>query len=153
LRVEPVAGPRVNESERITTVFEAVIAVVGLGDTKRVFASKIGLEAVSGNAATTVTSGLLCRLLRLSRLGALCAFLFGFGILVLLLCVLFFRLDGLVLGRGFFFGLSGLLWLRFLLFRRLGFLFVLLRLLVLLRVCGSCDSEGQRQNCGTDHSY
>ena len=57
LRVEPVAGPRVNESERIATVLEAVIAVVAFADTKRVLLSKIGLETVGPNASTTVTSG------------------------------------------------------------------------------------------------
>jgi len=46
LRAEPVAGPRVNESERIATVLEAVIAVVGMGDTKRVLLSKIGILCV-----------------------------------------------------------------------------------------------------------
>jgi hypothetical protein len=56
LRVEPVAGPRVNESEPIATVLEAVIpAVIGLADTKPVFPSKTSLETVVGNAVTTVT--------------------------------------------------------------------------------------------------
>jgi len=44
---------------------EAVIAVVGLADTKRVLLSKISLEFVCGDAATSVT-GLLRLLLRLS---------------------------------------------------------------------------------------
>jgi hypothetical protein len=105
LRVEPVAGPRVNESERIAAVLEAVIAVVGLGDTKRVLLSKIGLEFVCGNAATT---GFRRALLRLRVL--LCRF----GVVVLLLCVLFFRLGVLLLlRRGFFLWLCGLLRLRF----------------------------------------
>ncbi len=92
LRVEPVAGPRVNESERIATVLEAVIAVVGLGDTERVLLSKIGLEFVCRNAPATVTSGMLLLILR-GRLAVL--FLLG---------VLFFRLRVLLLlGRGFFF--------------------------------------------------
>src|SRR5271165_3724445 len=34
LRIKPVAGPRVNESERIAPVLEAAIAVVRLADTK-----------------------------------------------------------------------------------------------------------------------
>jgi len=113
LRVEPVVWPRVNEFEPVASVLEAAIpAVIGLADMKRVFPSKIGLETVFGNAATT---GML-RLL--SRLSLLCVFPFGLGALLLL-------------GRGFFLLFCGLLWLRFLLFLfgRLGFL--LLRLLLL----------------------
>ena len=59
LRVEPVAGPRVDESEGIAAVLEAVIVVVALADTKRVLLSKIGLELVGWNAAPTVTGGVL----------------------------------------------------------------------------------------------
>jgi hypothetical protein len=69
LRVEPVAGPRVNESEPIATVLEAVIpAVIGLADTKPVFPSKTSLETVVGNAVTTVTTGALRLLFMLSKL-------------------------------------------------------------------------------------
>src|SRR5208282_6593652 len=118
LRVEPVAGPRVHESERIAPVLEAVIAVLGSADKKRVLLSKIGLEFVRGNAATIVTSGALFRLR---------AFFRRLDVLFLLLCVLLFRLGVLLLlRRGFFLLLSGLLRLRFFLFLgRLGFLFVL----------------------------
>jgi hypothetical protein len=67
LRVEPVAWPRVNESERIAAVLEAAIPpVVGLADTKCVFPSKVRPEPVFWNAATTASTGSLlpaCRLL------------------------------------------------------------------------------------------
>ena len=138
LRVKPVAWPRVNESERIATVLEAVIAVIGLADTKRVLLPKIGLEFVCGDSATTVTTGALRLLLRLSLL---CGFLFWLGALLLL-------------RRGFFLLLCGFRWLRlFLVLGRLGFLFFLLVVLLLLCVCRSSDSKSQRQNCCADHSY
>src|SRR5271169_1684048 len=72
LRVEPVAGPRVNESERIAAVLEAVIAVVGPADAKRVLLPKIGLKFVCWNAAATGITGVLLRLRQvlLSRLTA-----------------------------------------------------------------------------------
>jgi hypothetical protein len=82
LRVEPVARPRINKSERIAPVFEAMTAVVGLGDTKRVLLSKVRLVAVVGNAASAFIT---CS----SRL------LFGLGLLrgsLLLLSSFFFRL-------------------------------------------------------------
>ena len=62
LRIEPVARPRIHESERIAAVLEAVIPVVALADTKRVLLSKIGLESVVGNAATAGMLRLLFRL-------------------------------------------------------------------------------------------
>ena len=68
LRVEPVAWPRVDESERIASVLETAIAVVALANAKRVFPSKIGLETVCGNAATTVTTCALRLLYRLDLL-------------------------------------------------------------------------------------
>src|SRR5580693_1920628 len=92
LRVEPVAWPRANKSERIATVFEAVITVIPLVHTKRVSLPKVGLVTVVGNAVAT---GALRLLFRLS-LG--CA-------LLLLLCVLFLRLGIL------FFWLRRLFWL------------------------------------------
>ncbi len=101
LRVEPVAGPRVNESEVVAAVLEAVISVVSLADAERVLLSKAGLVAVGGNTGAGV---LLCRL----------------GVLFLLR-VSFFRLGFrlLLLLR------AGLLGLSFLFLRGLGFLFVL----------------------------
>jgi len=112
---------------------EAAIAVIGLADTKRVLLPKIGLEFVCGNSATTVTGGVLFLLrVLLVRLGVL-----------------------LLLRRGLFPLLRRLLWLSFLLFwlGRLSFLFLLLVVLLLLRVCRSSDSKGHGQNCCADHSY
>ena len=43
LRVEPVAWPRTNKSERIATVLEAAITVIALVHTKRVSLSKLAL--------------------------------------------------------------------------------------------------------------
>src|SRR5580700_9126448 len=88
LGVEPIAGPHANESERITTVLEAVIAVLGLADTKRVLLSEIGLVPVCGNAVA-VTSGVLPR----------CALLGRLGVLLLLRCRFFWLRSFLVLGR------------------------------------------------------
>jgi len=109
LRVEPVARPRGGESEPVATVLEAVIVVIALGNSKRVFASKVGLVAIGRNAA-----GILRRLC------------------VLLLRILFFLL--VVLLRVFLFGLSVLLLLRALLILLGGFLRFRL-FLVLCRLC------------------
>src|SRR5208282_1518738 len=108
LRVEPVAGPRVNESESIATVLEAVIPVIGLAHTKRVLLPKAGLETLGRNTAAAVA-----------------------GSVPFLLCVFLFRLDVLLLLRRWsFLLLSGLFGLRFFLFLgRLGSLFVLVLLL------------------------
>jgi hypothetical protein len=93
LRVEPVAGPWVDESERIAAVLEAAIIVIALAHTKPVFLSKIGPETVVGNAATTVTAGALRLLYRLSLLCVLlCVLLFLFAALVVLLCSFLFLL-------------------------------------------------------------
>src|SRR5579863_97027 len=62
LRVEPVTWPRVNECERISAVFEAVIAVIALANSKCVFPSKIGPITVVGNAVTVTTLGSPCGL-------------------------------------------------------------------------------------------
>src|SRR5208282_228257 len=173
LRVEPVAGPRVPESEPIATVLEAVVAVVAFADMEGVSSSKISPEAIVGNAATAVTSGdALCLLFRPSLLCVLllCVLLFLLGIFFLLLCVFLFVLSVLVLllrvflfllctlllprvllllRRGFLLLLCGLLWLRFLLLR-FGFLFLLL--VLRLGVHRSRGDEGQRQNCCADKS-
>ena len=65
------------------------------------------------------------------RLFLLCLFLF-------LLCVLLFFLSRLFLLRFFIFLLR---------------VVALLAVFFLLRVSGSCGSQGQRQNCCTDNSY
>jgi hypothetical protein len=62
LGVEPVAWPRVNESERIAAVLEAAITVIGLADTKPVFLPKIGPVTVVRNAPAIATPHLLYRL-------------------------------------------------------------------------------------------
>src|ERR1700728_1691222 len=80
LRVEPVAGPSTNKSERVAAVLEAVIAVIAFADPKAVFPPKIGLVTVFGNAAATVTSALR----------RLCAFLFLLVVLILGLRILLF---------------------------------------------------------------
>ncbi len=72
---------------------EAVVAVVGLANAKRVLLSKVRLEFVGGNAAATVTRMLLL-------LGVL---LCGLGVPLLLLCVFLFRLGVLLLLRSRFF--------------------------------------------------
>ena len=133
MRVEPVAGPRANESEPIAAVLEAAITVIALVDAKRVLPSKIGLVMIVGNAATT-------GVLRLRYgLSLLCVFLFRLGVLLLLL-------------RAFLLLLCGFGGLRLFLFLgRLGFLFLLLFAL-LLCVYQSSSSEGQTQNCCADHS-
>jgi hypothetical protein len=103
---------------------EPAIAVITLGDPKRVFPSKVGFETIVGNAATTVTTSALRLLSRLSLLfGVLLllrTFLSGLGVVVLLLCAFLFRRCGFI-------------WLRF--FRvlfRLVLLFLLLVVLLLL---------------------
>jgi hypothetical protein len=154
LRVEPVAGPRVDESERITSVLKAAIGVVALADAKRVFPSKIGLETVCGNTAPTVTTSVLHRL----SLPLLCVLLFLLAVLVFLLPILLCRLVVLVLLLCVLLFLPGVLvlllrvlllllccWLCFLF--GLGFLFFLL-IARLLSVDRSRGYEGQRQNCG-----
>ena len=100
LRVEPVAGPRPDESERIAAVLEAVIPVVALADTKRVCLSKVGLITVVRNAVAT-------GMLRLcSRLGLGPGFRFSF-----LLCVLRLRLCVLLFLRVFLRRLCRFFWL------------------------------------------
>src|SRR5208282_4270485 len=180
LRVEPVAGPRVPESEPIATVLEAVIAVVAFADMERVSSSKIGPEAIVGNAATAVTTGALFLLFRPSLLCVLllcvllfllctfflllCVFLFVLGVLVLLLSVFLFLLAVLLLLLCALLLLLGVL----LLLRRrsfvllcgllglrfflFGFGFLFLLLVLLLGVHRSHGHEGQRQNCCADKS-
>jgi hypothetical protein len=84
LCVEPVAGPRINKFEVITAVLEAMIVVIASADMKGVFASKVGLEPVIGNAtATPIIFGVLFSLPTLGLLSMLlCAFLFWPGVLL-----------------------------------------------------------------------
>ena len=109
LRVEPIAWPAADESERVSAVLEAVIAVIGLGHAKPVVGSKVGLVTVIGNAATTVLRWLRVLLLRISvlllrrlRVLFLCAFfilLFGLrlrGLLLRTFLILLCRLSGLL---------------------------------------------------------
>jgi hypothetical protein len=65
LGVEPIARPRVNESERIAAVLEAAITVIGLADTKPMLLSKIGPVTIVENAAGRAGLRLLCGLIRL----------------------------------------------------------------------------------------
>ena len=114
------------------------------------FPSKLGPETVVGNAPCTVTTGTLPLLFRLRLMGGLRrrrGFLCLLGVLVLLrrgfLC-----LPGVLvlLRRGFLCLPGRLSLLRFflVLVGRLGFLFLLLVVLLLLRTRRSSDSQGQR---------
>jgi flagellar biosynthesis protein FliP len=81
---------------------EAVTTVIGLADTKRVLLSEIGLKARVRNAATTVTTGTLRLLFRLSLLLLLRVFLLLLGVLVLLRRSFFLLLCVLTLLRSGF---------------------------------------------------
>src|ERR1700689_4146011 len=97
LRVEPVAGPFTNESKGITSVLEAVVIVIALGDTKRVFAAKIGFVTVVGDAAIAATTGALRPLSRLCfHLLLLSVFLFRLTVIVLLLRISLFGFCALL---------------------------------------------------------
>src|SRR5580692_4385374 len=110
LRIEPVARPHANKSERIAAVLKVAITVIALVHAKRVSLSKVGFVTVVRNSAGALV--LLCR----PSFG--CA-------LLLLLCVLLLRLGApLFLFRRLF-------WLSFLLGR---FVFIFL-LVVLLLLC------------------
>src|SRR5208282_4175281 len=109
------------ESEPITAVLEAAIAVVAFANPETVIPSEVGPVTVVRNTATT---GVLLLLL---------GFHFG-GALLLLLCALFLRLCVLV------FLLCRLLRLRFF----LSWLVFLFLLFVLLLLCVHGSREGQR---------
>src|ERR1700691_2602949 len=51
LRIEPVAGPRPAKAKRIAAVLEAATAEIALTDAKRVFAPKVGLVTIIGDAS------------------------------------------------------------------------------------------------------
>ena len=90
LRVEPIAWPRVNESERIATVLEAAIpTVVALADAKRVFPAKIGLVTVVGNAATASIAA-ACFQAGLSCVCCCCCASFSSGLAFFSGCCAFF---------------------------------------------------------------
>jgi hypothetical protein len=131
LRIKPVAGPYAGKAEPIAAILEAAIAVVALADTKRVFASEVGLVTVIGNASTTGMLFLLPRFCLRSAFVLLPrAFFFGLRVLV-------------ALGRSLFFLLCRFLRLRFflvfflVLVSRLIFIFLLLVALLLLWVSKS----------------
>src|SRR5271166_2431291 len=143
LRVQPVAWPHALKPEPVAAVLEAAIAVVGLADAEPVVLSEMGLVTVGGNAAATAVVSALRLLFGLSLLGMLLLrlLLFRLGVLLFLLS-LFLRWF-----RGFL-----RLRLVFLRLCRLVFIFFLLVVLFLLRVCGDAYPEGQRENCCADSS-
>src|SRR5208282_5069289 len=143
LGVKPVAGPRLTESEPISPVLKAVIAVLGLADAKRVLASETGLVSVCRNP-------LVADLLRLRLRFSLLRFMFLRRFLLLRCFV--FRL-GALLRRPLLFLFTRLFGLHLLLILlgRFRFLLLLLVVLLLLRVGESRKSEGERESCCANH--
>ncbi len=90
LRVEPVAGPRVNESERIATVLETVIAVVGLVTRNECRWPKLALNLSAGMRPPPLLPARCCGCAFCSAGAALSSCFALFSGLALLSCLALF---------------------------------------------------------------